>query len=65
MSEAINNAVSSLLEVSEVIPITPGSCTSIQDSSLLNNVEQVQDLTKPYRIAFKGKLANDECTGEK
>jgi len=37
---------------------------AVQSGSLLARREQTQDSTKPYRVAFKGILTNDECSGD-
>ncbi len=64
MSDTLNE---DLLSISGTVGIAPepvDRSITIQSTSLLEQGEQMQDLTKPYRIAFKGILANGECSGD-
>lgn len=64
MPDILNNDLISLPETIGVVSGPIDSVKTIQPSSLLEPGEQTQDYTKPYRIAFKGKLTNGERPGD-
>ena len=63
MDDTRNDGFLPGLETMGTLQVTKEKNHAVQYGSLLRG-EHIQDFTKPYRVAFKGILANDECSGD-
>ncbi len=64
MTEELNDSATNIYETIGAVQ-APSNNFYLIETTLLGKGDTAQDITKPYRVTFKGMLTSDKCSSER